>query len=68
MEEIGNYFKWIDKDGNEVFFSDFKQLKSFLKAFGIEEDEVAEYYALGICEGAGEVAYAINDDIILALI
>ena len=68
MEEIGNYLNWIDKNNNEVSFFDFKQLKSFIKAFDIEEDEVAEYYALAICEGGAEIAYAVNDDVVLVLV
>lgn len=65
MEEIGNY---LDPSQTEIEdWGEIKQLKTFCKAFEITEKELSEYYALAICEGACEIAYAINKEIVLIL-
>ena len=65
MEEIGNY---LDSSlyGSE-FCCEGKRMKTFCKAFGIKESEVASYYAEAISEWGYEIAYAINEDVILIL-
>lgn len=68
QEEIGNYLEWIDKDGNKYDWNFGKEhMKTFLKAFGISEDRVAEWYARAICEWGYEIAYEINKDVVLIL-
>ena len=68
QEEIGNYLEWIDKDGNRYDWNFGKEhMKTFLNAFGISESRVAEWYAKAICEWGYEIAYPIDDDIILVL-
>lgn len=58
-EEIANYFE---------FFDYWKEnMSTFCKKLGIDESEIAKYYALAICEWGYEIAYAINDDVILIL-
>lgn len=64
MEVIGNY---LDPKCEFVDWGDIKQLKTFCKKFEISEDEVSEYYAYGICEDGFEIAYAVNDDVVLVL-
>ena len=65
QEMIGNF---LDA---HLYGADFclegKHMNTFCKTFGIEENEVASYYAFAICEGGCEIAYAINDDVILVL-
>ena len=60
MEVIGNYLDAHKLDFNVKF-------KTFLKTYEITNDEVAGYYAEAVCEGGYEIAYKINNDIILIL-
>lgn len=66
MEVIGNY---LDSDESTVEWWDIKRIATFCKAFEITEDRLAEFYALGISEGAEEIAYALvsNKDVVLVL-
>lgn len=68
QEEIGNYFEWIDKDGNLYDWNFGKEhMKTFLKAFEISEDRIAEWYAKAISEWGYRIAYEINSDVVLIL-
>lgn len=59
-EEIANYLQNWDYDK--------ESMSKFCKKMNIKENEIAQYYAYGICEGAEEIAYAINDDVVLVLV
>ena len=67
IEVIGNY---LDPKC-DIFgeWDEIKQLKSFCKAVGIKESEVAEYYAHAICDEGYQIAYALesNKDAILII-
>ena len=77
IERLSNLRKWEIQEviGNyldaELYGSDFclegKHMKTFCKAFGIEEKDIPMYYAFAICEGGCEIAYRVNEDIILIL-
>lgn len=67
QEEIGNYLD-AHLYGSE-FCLEGKKMKTFCEAFGIEESEVASYYAEAICEWGYEIAYMLesNKDVVLIL-
>ena len=65
QDYIGNYLD-SDKYADE-FCCECKQMKTFCKAFGIEENEIAYYFAEAISEGGYEIAYAINENVVLVL-
>lgn len=65
QETIGNYLD-ADLYGSE-FCCENRRMKTFCKAFGIEESEIAQYYAEGICEGGYSIAYAITENLVLVL-
>lgn len=71
QEHIGNYFEWIDKEGNEVECDNYFycRLTSLCKTFGIAEEEIANYYAKAICNEGYQIAYALesNEDTILII-
>ena len=68
QEEIGNYFEWIDKDGNSVEWTPFYcRISTLCKTFGIAQDKLSEVYAEAISEWGYEIAYAINEDVVLVL-
>lgn len=65
MEVIGNY---LDNEGKYVpDWTDIKRIATFCKAFAIKEEELAQWYALGINEEGFSIAYALNEDIVLIL-
>jgi len=65
QEYVGNY---LDADKYaEDFCLKGKHMKTFCKAFGIKENELAYYYSRFICEGGYEIAYAVTEDIVLVL-
>lgn len=69
MEIVGNY---IDDPYSHYDFGDWtdiKRIATFCKVFGITEDELKDYYILGLNEGGCDIAYALesNEDIILVL-
>lgn len=68
-EEIVNFFDGIDKDGNEVEIDNYFycNLKSLCETFGFERSRLSEWYARAISEWGYEIAYPINDDVVLIL-
>lgn len=65
IEEIGNY---LDPQGQEVEdWDDIKRIETFCKAFDINPKNLTSYYASAICEGGYEIAYAINEDVVLII-
>lgn len=69
QETVCDYVEWHDKDGNKFDVDNYFRcnLKTLMNTLGVSKMELAELYAAGICEDGGEIAYAINEDIILAL-
>ena len=67
QEIIGNYLD-VNLYGSE-FCLEGKHMKTFCKAFGITEDEIADYYRLGFNEGGVDIAYTLesNEDVLLVL-
>lgn len=67
QEIIGNYLD-ADKYSND-FCLEGKRMKTFCKAFGIEESEIPQYYAKAISEEGYEIGYALesNKDVVLVL-
>jgi len=57
-EELSYYFD---------VFDDGEQMSTFCRKLGIEESEIAFYYAMALCESGYVIAYPIIDDIILIL-
>ena len=66
-EVIGNYFQWESVTGEPVYFESHKRLSTYLKEFGISKDEISYFYALGIANDGYELAYAVNNDVVLIL-
>jgi len=64
IEVIGNY---LDDETIDCDWWDIKQLKTFCKVFDINPKNLSSYYAAAISEGGYEIAYAINEDIVLVL-
>lgn len=69
QEEIGNYLDWTDKDGNEVECNSsfYCRLSTLCETFGISEHRLSEFYAKAVSEHGYEIAYAINEDVVLIL-
>jgi len=69
QEEIGNYFDWIDKDGNEVEVTNhfYCNLNTLCKTFGFSRDRLAEWYARAVAEWGYSLAYEINENIVLII-
>lgn len=65
QEEIGNFLN-PEKYGSD-FCCENKRMSTFLKAFDITENEIADMYASALCEGGAVIAYAVTDDVILVL-
>ena len=68
MEVIGNDLD-ADLYAEGEFYSGNKRMSAFCKAYGIEESEIAEYYALGISNQGCDIAYELesNKDVLLVL-
>lgn len=66
-EELQDYVgNFLDSDlYGDKFCLERRTMKTFCKEFGIKESELSDYYAQSISEGGYEMAYAINEDIIL---
>ena len=69
QEEIVTFFEGIDKDGNEVDINNhfYCNLNSLCKTFGFSRNRLSEWYARAISEWGHEIAYDINEDVILIL-
>ena len=65
QETIGNYLD-AHLYGSE-FCLEGKHMKTFCEAFEFSENRIAEFYAEAICEGGYEIAYAINENVVLVL-
>ena len=65
QEMVGNYLD-ADLYGSE-FCNENRRMKTFCKAFDIEESEISKYYAEAICEWGYSIAYAIDENIVLVL-
>ena len=66
QEVIGNYLGWVGKDDEIVEWNN-QHMKTFCEQFGISEHMVSEWYAKGISDGGSEIAYDINEDVVLIL-
>ena len=64
MEVIGNDLD-ADLYAEGEFYSGHKRMTTFCKAYGIEESEIGDFYALGISNMGCEVAYNMGNDIIM---
>ena len=65
QEYVGNYLD-AEKYGSD-FCLEGKHMKTFCKAFEIEESELSYYYAQWINEGGYQIAYAITENLVLVL-
>ena len=63
QEYVGNFLD-VNLYGDK-FCLERRTMKTFCKEFGIKESELSDYYAQSISEGGCEIAYTINEDIIL---
>lgn len=57
-EVLGDYFGIYDYECH---------MSTFCKKIGIKESEIGHYYALAICNDGYEIAYEINNDVVLIL-
>ena len=65
QEEIGNF---LDADlYSDKFLLQGRYMSTFCKEYDINPKLLSSYYAASICEGGCEIAYAINEDIVLVI-